>query len=456
MSSSAKESNMMKRKSFLFLAVTAAASAMLMVSAFLVSPAARRPVIYAASKIDETYDQLKILVDVMSLIRENYVEEKENKSLLVSAIKGMVRDLDPFSQFMEPEEYKEMKTETEGQFGGLGIRIAIRDNILTVVTPMPGTPAFKLGILPGDKIIKIENESTQGMSINEAVKRLRGTPGTKVTITIMREGEKEPIDYTITRDIIKIESVRSKMLDDSFGYIKINEFTASTDKDLKSALADLKSRNARYLIVDLRNNPGGLLDVAVETCEEFLPPDKLVVYTKGRRPQMNREYKTRPGKSADTTIPMAVLINRGSASGAEIFAGAMQDHKRAIIVGSQSFGKASVQSVFPLSDSNALRLTTARYYTPAGRMIHRDEKTGKGGIDPDVVVEVPREIEIKLQAQSEEIYPPGKEPESAVKDKDRVEDVVLSRAKELLKVSDIFRQQVSTSSDDKSTTKSVS
>jgi len=430
----------LRRKKYLTFFVTAVMSVLLITTTLIISPTARRQAIYASSKIDQTYEQLKILVDVMSLIRENYVEEKENKTLLLSAIKGMVRDLDPFSQFMEPEEYKEMKTETEGQFGGLGIRIAIRDNILTVVTPMPGTPAFKLGILPGDKIIKIENESTQGMSVNEAVKRLRGTPGTKVTITIVREGEKEPLVYTITRDIIKIESVRYKMLDDDYGYIKINEFTAQTGKDLQKSVEEIKSKNAKYLIVDLRNNPGGLLDVAVETCELFLPPDKLVVYTKGRRPHMTREYKTRPGKSPLTDIPMAVLINRGSASGSEIFAGALQDHKRAIIVGSQSFGKASVQSVFPLSDSNALRLTTARYYTPLGRMIHRDEKTGKGGIDPDVVVEVPRDVEIKLQAQSEEIYPPGKEPQSVVKEQERVEDVVLSRAKELLKVSDIFRQ----------------
>lgn len=402
-----------------------------------ISPRARQPIAAASAKIDQTYEQLRLLVDIMALVRENYVDEKENKDLVTSAIKGMVRDLDPFSQFLEPQEYKDMKTETEGQFGGLGIRISLRDNWLTVVTPIPGTPAYKLGILPGDKIIKIEKESTQGLSINDAVRKLRGTPGTKVTITIAREGEKEPVDYTITRDIIKIESIRHRVLNETYGYIKINEFSASTDKDLKKSLAELQKQNIKYLVLDLRNNPGGLLDVAVDTAKEFLPSDKLVVYTKGRRPHMNREYKTIP--NADYfKLPMAVLINRGSASGSEILAGALQDNRRAIIVGDRSFGKASVQSVFPLSEGNALRLTTARYYTPSGKLIHRDEKTGEGGIKPDILVEVPRETEAKLQSQIEEVYPPGKEPESAVKDKDRVEDAALLRAMELLKVADIL------------------
>lgn len=417
--------------------ITIALCAAAFLGAVLSSPRARQPLALASAKIDQTYEQLRLLVDIMTIVRENYVEEKENKDLVTSAIKGMVRDLDPFSQFLEPQEYKDMKTETEGQFGGLGIRISVRDNWLTVVTPIPGTPAYKLGILPGDKIIKIEKESTQGMSVNDAVRKLRGTPGTKVTITIAREGEKEPVDHTITRDVIKIDSIRHKTLKGDYGYIKINEFSASTDKDLKKALAELTKQNVKYLVLDLRNNPGGLLDVAVDTAKEFLPSDKLVVYTKGRRPHMNREYKT--GVNSDyVKLPMAVLINKGSASGSEIFAGALQDHKRAIIVGMESFGKASVQSVFPMTDGNALRLTTAKYYTPSGKLIHRDEKTGEGGIKPDVVVEVSRDTEVKLQSQLEEIYPPGKEPESVVGDKERVEDAALSRAMELLKVSDIL------------------
>ncbi len=394
------------------------------------------PIINAATKIDRAYDQLKMLVEIMGIVKDNYVDEKENKELLTSAIKGMIGNLDPFSQFLEPQEFKEMKTETEGQFGGLGIRIAIRDNVLTVVTPLPGTPAYKLGILPGDKIIKIEGDSTQGVSINEAVRRLRGAPGTKVNITILREGVNEPIEYTITRDIIKIESIRSKMLSDSVGYVKINEFSGNTAKDIKKSLSDLTDKKMKYLVLDLRNNPGGLLDIAVDVCKEFLPSDKLIVYTKGRKQNAFREYRT--GKSSDyVKVPMAVLINRGSASGSEILAGALQDHKRAIIVGTESFGKASVQAVFPLADGNAIRITTAKYYTPSGRMIHRDEKTKEGGIKPDVTVAVMRETEVKLQQQSEEIYAPGKEPESAIKDK--VEDDVLKRAIELLKVSEILQ-----------------
>ncbi len=362
--------------------------------------------------------------------------------MITSAIKGMVRDLDAFSQFLEPDEYKEMKTETEGQFGGLGIRIAIRDNILTVVTPLPGTPAFRLGILSGDKIIKIEQESTQGMSINEAVKRLRGTPGTKVTITIAREGAKEPQEHTITREVIKIESIRSKMLADGVGYIKINEFSAQTSRDLRKALNDLAEKQMKYLVLDLRNNPGGLLDVAVEASSEFLPSGKMIVYTKGRKSHMNKEFRS-PKSAGHIKTPMAVLINRGSASGSEILAGALQDHKRAIIVGTESFGKASVQSVFPISNGNALRLTTARYYTPSGKLIHRDEKTQKGGIAPDVVIEISRETEVKLQQQAEEIYSPGKEPESAVQLKDKVEDEALKRAIDLLKLSEVLKTIVS-------------
>lgn len=405
---------------------------------FLVSVFAQTSIL-ATSETDKTYDQLKMLVEIMGIIKENYVEEKENKTLVTSAIKGMVKDLDPFSQFLEPEEYKEMKTETEGQFGGIGIKIAIRDGVLTVVTPLPDTPAYKLGILPGDKIIKIEGESTYGMSINEAVRRLRGTPGTQVKISILREGIKDPIDYTITRDVIKIVSVKYKMLPDSVGYIDINEFSGTTVKDLKKALNELTQSNMKYLILDLRNNPGGLLDVAVEVSKEFLSGNKMIVYTKGRKPGLYKEYKTEPNNTPSVKVPMAVLINRGSASGSEILAGALQDHKRAILVGSETFGKASVQSVFPLADGNALRLTTARYYTPSGRMIQRDEKTQKGGVKPDVVIEVSKEVEAKLQAQAEEIYTPGKEPISAVKDKDKVEDEVLKRAIDLLKVSEILQ-----------------
>jgi carboxyl-terminal processing protease len=229
------------------------------------------------ASVDKTYDQLRLLVDVMGLIQENYVEVKDNKTLLVGAIHGMVKTLDPFSQFMEPEVYKEMKTETEGQFGGLGIRISMKNDWLTVITPLLGTPAYRIGILPDDKIVKIEGKTTQGITTEDAVKQLRGTPGTKVTITIAREGVKEPVDYTITREIIKIETIRSKMLGDGIGYIQLTEFNASSEKDLSKALASLQKQGMKAFVFDLRNNPGGLLDVAVDVCREFVGDGKLIV-----------------------------------------------------------------------------------------------------------------------------------------------------------------------------------
>lgn len=387
--------------------------------------------------VDKTYDQLRLLVDVMGLVQENYVEVKDSKDLIVGAIHGMVRTLDPFSQFMEPDVYKEMKTETEGQFGGLGIRISVKNEWLTVITPLLGTPAYKIGILPDDRIVKIEGKITQGMTIEEAVKQLRGTPGTKVTITIVREGVKEPMDFTITREVIKIETIRSKMLANGVGYIQLTEFSASSEKDMGKALANLQKQGMKSLVLDLRNNPGGLLDVAVDVCKEFVGEGKLIVYTQGRRPESRRDYLTQ-GKAPYGKLPMVVLVNRGSASGSEIVAGALQDLKRALIVGTTTFGKGSVQSVFPMQDGYALRLTTAKYYTPSGRSIHRDEKTGKGGITPDVLIEVPRETEAKLYMQAEEIFAPGKEPESQVKKQERVEDAVLQRAIELLKAQEVF------------------
>jgi carboxyl-terminal processing protease len=338
---------------------------------------------------------------------------------------------------MEPDAYKEMKTETEGQFGGLGIRISVKNDWLTVITPLLGTPAYRIGILPDDKIVKIEGKSTQGLSTEDAVKQLRGAPGTKVNITIAREGAKELMDFVITREIIKIETIHSKMLTSDIGYIQLTEFNSSSDKDMSRALDALQKSGMKALVLDLRNNPGGLLDVAIDVCKEFIGDGKLVVYTQGRNPESRRDYVSQ-GKAAYGDTALVVLVNRGSASGSEIVAGCMQDLKRALIIGTTTFGKGSVQSVFPFPDGNALRLTTAKYYTPAGRSIHRDEKTGKGGILPDIIVEVPREVEAKLYMQSEEIFPPGKTPESTVKKQDRVEDEALKRAVEILNARDVL------------------
>ncbi|MFA5975676.1 MAG: S41 family peptidase [Elusimicrobiota bacterium] len=392
------------------------------------------------SAADQTYEDMKMLVEVLNLVRDNYVQDVDTHKLIYGAASGMVRVLDPFSQFLEPDAHKEMKTETEGEFGGLGIRIAIRDNILTVITPLPGTPAYRHGILPGDKIVKINDETTQDITIEQAVKRLRGAPGSKVTITIGREGEKELKDIVLTRELIKIESIKYKMLDSNIGYVRLTEFTQRSAQDFDTALKGLKAKGMTNLIVDLRNNPGGLLNVAVDTCRLFIGSNKLIVYTQGRR-QPRQEFRA-DAQAAYGTVPMVVLVNHGSASGSEIFAGCLQDYHRALILGSETFGKGSVQSVIPLADGSGLRLTTAKYYTPSGRTFHRDEKTGKGGITPDILIDVPRDVEIKLQAQEEEIF--GKTPavikpeKTDPKTEAPVKDEALERAKETLKAREIF------------------
>ncbi len=386
----------------------------------------------ATSSIDKTLDQLKVLTEVFDYIQQNYVTEKTTKDLVYGAAHGMVRTLDPFSQFLEPEPHKEMQTETEGQFGGLGIRIEMRDDILTVMTPIMDTPAYRAGILPGDRIIKIEGESTQNINLQDAVKKLRGQPGTPVKITIVHEGGKEPVDLSLTREVIKIDSVRSRMLEDKVGYVQLIEFTAKTDSDMLRAMNKMQSQGMDSLIMDLRNNPGGLLNVAVNVSKAFLDANKLIVYTEGRKAD-RVDYKA-DAKSPFPSLPMVVLVNGGSASGSEIVAGALQDHRRALILGTTTFGKASVQSVIPLSDGSGLRLTTAKYYTPAGRRIQRDEKTGKGGIVPDVLIEVTRDTEIKLRRQQDEIVGKDRAPQSVIKKDEQVEDLVLRRAIEFLKI----------------------
>ncbi|MBI4051746.1 MAG: S41 family peptidase [Elusimicrobia bacterium] len=394
--------------------------------------------------IDKTYEQLKILVDVLDYIKENYVEDIDSQKLIYGAAHGMVRTLDPFSQFMEPEVHKEIKTETEGQFGGLGIRLGMRDNWLTVITPMPGTPAYRMGILPGDRIIKIEQESTKDLSIFDAVKRLRGTPGTKVTITVAREPEgNQPNaswtthDFAITREIIKIESVQGWMLKDKVGYVRIIEFTALTAQDFTGILGKLKKQGMEALVLDLRNNPGGLLSAATEVVSSVLGGSRMIVYTKGRRPENYQEFRS-SAKAPHEDLPMVLLVNGGSASGSEIVAGAVQDHRRGVVIGSRTYGKASVQSVIPLLDGAGLRLTVAKYYTPSGRSIQRNEKDNSGGIHPDIEISVPRDVEAKLQAQVEQIYTPGEVPKSAVKKEELVKDEVLERGLEILRARDVL------------------
>jgi carboxyl-terminal processing protease len=388
---------------------------------------------------DQTFEQIKLLLDVYQQVTQNYVTDVDSKDLIYGAASGLVNTLDPFSQFMVPEAREEMQTATEGQFGGLGIRIMLKDNWLTVITPLPDTPAYKAGVLPEDRIVMIDDEATRDITLQDAVKKLRGAPKTQVKITVVREGTKEPIPFTLTRENIIIQSVRSKMLKDGVGYVRITEFIEPTLRDLQKALKGLAGENMSGLVLDLRNNPGGLLTSAVDVSKQFVGEQKMIVYTEGRS-------SPRQDFLADVTapygkIPMVVLINRGSASGSEIVAGCLQDHARAILIGQESFGKGSVQSVIRLDDGSGLRLTTAKYYTPSGRSIHRDPKTGKGGIQPDIAIDVDRETEAKLQAQAEEIYAQGQEPHSTVAEGERARDVALDRAIEMLKVRSILLGQ---------------
>lgn len=395
---------------------------------------------YINFAVDETYQQLKIIVDILDLIKENYVEEIKTKKLIYGAAKGMVGELDDFSQFMEPDLYTRVKSDTEGEFGGIGIRIDIRDGWLTVVTPLPNTPAYNAGIYPGDKITKIEGESTKDILIEEAVKKLRGTPGTKVTITTAREPEKGGDwiikDITLTRELIKMETTKYRMLDKKIGYLKIIDFTGHVFEDVTKALLNLKKDGMEALILDMRYNPGGLLSAAIDVSKLFIGSNKMIVFTKGRKPENFQEFRAN-SKAPYEEIPVVILVNRFSASASEIVAGAFQDNKRGIVIGEKTFGKASVQSMIPLSDKSALRLTIAKYYTPSGRSIQKDEKGDSGGIIPDIEIKVPREVEIKLIQQADEIHFPGKEKQEKKKE-ELVKDEMFDRAVEILKAREVL------------------
>jgi carboxyl-terminal processing protease len=335
---------------------------------------------WTVSSVDaqEGYEELRTFSEVLSIVRKNYVEEVKQKDLVYGAIKGMLSSLDPHSSFMTPEQYKEMQVETKGEFGGIGIQIGIKDGMLTVIAPIEDTPAYKAGIKAGDKIIKINNDFTKDMSLQDAVSKMRGTPSTAVKVTILREGWKETRDFSIVREIIRIKSVKSKLIEDGIGYIKLIQFQEQTSNDLSNALENLTKQNINALVLDLRNNPGGLLNSAVDVSSQFLPSSKLVVFIKDRK---GEKIEYRSNKSdGNSVIPMVVLVNQGSASASEIVAGALKDWNRAVIMGTQTFGKGSVQSVVPLADGSALRLTTAKYYTPKGISIQAT------GITPDIMV----------------------------------------------------------------------
>lgn len=396
---------------------------------------------------NKTYESLKVFADVLGIVEKDYAEEVDSKDLIYSAIKGMVRDLDPHSNFLTPDEYKEMQIDTKGVFGGIGIEIAIKDNMLTVVSPIEDTPAFRAGIIAGDRIVKIEDKFTKDMSLSEAVSLMRGKKGTDVTIYIMREGFDKPKPFTLTRDIIKVKSVKWKSLEDGIGYVRIAQFQERTSSDLEKALKALSPKGAELkgLVLDLRNNPGGLLQEAVSVSDVFLSSG-LIVYTKGRDEKDMMVFNAEAGKT-QPDYPMIVLVNGGSASASEIVAGALQDHKRAVVLGLPTFGKGSVQTIIPLSDGSAVRLTTSKYYTPSGRSIQAK------GIEPDIVVGDGSKAHLKEKDLKGHLEAEGTE-EEAKKDKrnDKSkkkkieesaaadgEDIQLKRAVDYLKSWHIFK-----------------
>lgn len=334
----------------------------------------------APSEEEELYKELELFEHALSIVRADYVEPPESKKLIYGALKGMLATLDPYSQFLDPDDYNELKVDTEGEFGGLGIEITIKDELLTIISPIDGTPAAKAGLKPNDRIVKIDGELTRGITLTDAVKKLRGKPKTSVQLTILRERESALKEVTLERDLIKIDSVReAKILEDHIGYIRLSDFREHTAKELGAALKQLQEQGMDSMILDLRNNPGGLLDVSVSVAELFLDRHQLIVSTKGRLRSQNQELRSDIDGPVNR-IPLVVLVNEGSASASEIVAGAMQDHHRGIVLGTKSHGKASVQTIFPLKDGSALRLTTSKYFTPSGRSIHGE------GIHPDVLV----------------------------------------------------------------------
>ncbi|MBI4684405.1 MAG: S41 family peptidase [Nitrospirae bacterium] len=402
----------------------------------------------------EVYEHLKVFTEVLTLVKKNYVEDVKMKDMIYGAIKGMLNSLDPHSGFMPPDAYKEMQVDTKGEFGGIGIQIGLKDGFLTVIAPIEDTPAYSAGIKAGDKIIKINNEITKDMGLHDAVNKMRGQKGTSVTITIMREGWKDVKDFTIVREIIKVKSVKYKVMEDGIGYVKINQFQEKTSSDLEVALSSLAKEQLTALILDLRNNPGGLLNSAVEVSSQFIPAGKIVVSIKGRAEE-KKEYLTEIEKDTKLTendirlfnsIPMIVLVNQGSASASEIVAGAIKDWSRAVILGVQTFGKGSVQSVIPLSDGSGLRLTTARYYTPKGISIQSK------GITPDIVVKIApkngskshpvlREKDLERHLKNDEAEEKPKEPEElAPVEVSGDDDVQLQKAIDLLKTWKVFKE----------------
>jgi carboxyl-terminal processing protease len=341
-------------------------------------------------------DELRTFAEVYSAIKQGYVEPVEDKKMITNAISGMLSNLDPHSAYLDADSFKDLQVGTQGEFGGLGIEVGMEDGLVKVVSPIEDTPAYRAGVKAGDLIFKLDDTPVKGLTLSDAVKKMRGKPKTSIRISIIRKGENKPIELTLMREVIKVQSVKSKLIEPGYGWVRITQFQENTISELAKHLSALyKEGSLQGLVLDLRNDPGGLLNGAIGVSAAFLPPDAKVVSTDGRTEDAKQEFRARPqdylrGSKEDPLktlpieakkVPMVVLVNGGSASASEIVAGALQDHKRAIIVGTQTFGKGSVQSVLPLPGNTAIKLTTARYYTPEGRSIQAK------GIVPDIIVE---------------------------------------------------------------------
>ena len=345
------------------------------------------------------YDELRTFTEVFGRIKRDYVEPVTDKKLLEDAIKGMLAGLDPHSAYLDVEQYKDLKEGTTGQFGGLGIEVTMENGFVKVVSPIDDTPAQRAGMKAGDLVVRLDEKPVKGMTLGEAVKIMRGEPGSDILLTVIREGEEAPLKVTITRAIIKVKSVKTKLLEKDYGYLRISSFQSRTGPGVVDAVIKLKKENEgdlKGLVLDLRNNPGGVLNAAVEVSDAFLEKG-LIVYTEGRIKNSEMRFNAAPGDIVNG-IPVVVLINAGSASASEIVAGALQDHKRAIIMGEKSFGKGSVQTILPTSGNAAVKLTTARYYTPSGRSIQAE------GIEPDIIL-----ARVKLESLDDSKFKPVKE-----------------------------------------------
>lgn len=393
-------------------------------------------------------EDLRTFTDVYARIKQDYVTDVDDSDLLKNAIRGMLAGLDPHSSYLDEEQFRELQIGTSGEFGGLGIEVGMGNGFVKVIAPIDGTPADRAGVEAGDLIIKLDDKSVKGLTLEEAVKLMRGKKGSDIVLTIVREGEDAPIELTLTRDVIRVRSVRNRVLEPGYGYVRISNFQSKTTRGLLDALASLKKKNEgdlKGLVLDLRNNPGGVLTGAVGVSDVFLKDNKLIVYTEGRVEDSELKYSASTGDSLKGA-PLVVLINQGSASASEIVAGAMQDHERATILGTTSFGKGSVQTILPLNDSTALKLTTARYYTPLGRSIQSE------GIVPDILLKVEgaaneessalsiiseSDLEGHLENENQEANKKAREPKSIVtvpkKTKDDATDYALDEAIKVLK-----------------------